>query len=375
MFKLIETVGQETENKLIVGDNLAVLKELNKTEYGQVKCIYIDPPYNFGAKFVYFDEWSHEDWILMMVERLTVAKSLMREDGTIAISIDDHEQPRLRLLMDELFGEENFIANIIWKRKGGGGYSNHKLYKNHEYILLYAKDKSKVNLNGKERTDENVKENYPYMDMAGRFRRRGILNTRKIGKSFVYDIVLPDGSVVKPVNPKNNETCGWIIDEKEYLSTFKSGEIDVGNRSGLWTVYIKERPQTEEDGSLKSIKHNTLWDDVATNLKGKAELDKMTGNTPIEFNFPKPVDLIKRVVSMCSNPGDLILDFFGGSGTTGHAVLALNEEAENEAPRNFIIVELETDIAMEVTKARISGFIKAKKGRKEITGYSIYESI
>lgn len=354
LLKEDETFNQKeenapSENLLIKGDNLEVLKHLSNAYYEKVKMIYIDPPYNTGSDgFVYADDRkfdvptlmelsgvneerarrildftqsksnSHSAWLTFMYPRLYIAKQLLKDDGVIFISIDDNEVAQLRLLMDEIFGEENFLNQIAW-RKSDNQANIGQLARVKEYIIGYTKIRDKALINKVPLTDKAKKE-YSYKDEKGKFRR-GILFHKTRGRHF-YNVTTKNGKTLK--GP-------WMIKE----DVFK--ELDKNNKI-LWTSSGEEQPYSKI--YLKDSKGqiaNDFWDTkYGSNQKASLKLEELFGKRI--FDFPKSTILVNTLITLGANSNDLILDFFAGSGTTGDAVMQLN--AEDAGNRKFILVQL-----------------------------------
>lgn len=347
---------KDSQNLLIKGDNLEVLKHLSNAYYEKIKMIYIDPPYNTGSDgFVYQDDRkftidelkqlagvdeekakrildftksksnSHSAWLTFMYPRLYIAKQLLREDGVIFISIDDNEVAQLRLLMDEIFGEENFVGNISWESKTKSQNTKdsfNKLQPKTEHILLFTKkDKRRFNL------IEKGKKQYLLNDKKGEYRDYllEVMNADGIRgrNSMVFEI--------EGVSPPQGKQ--WKLGQEKIME-FKNRE-DLFVREGR--IFLKMRPADE-----KSELTNPFWGllnkDIGTAESAKKELSIVLGNNKHGFETVKPVDLIKRLIFHSSNFDDLILDFFAGSGTTGDAVMQLN--AEDGGNRKYILVQL-----------------------------------
>jgi adenine-specific DNA-methyltransferase len=338
-----------SENLLIKGDNLEVLKHLANAYYEKVKMIYIDPPYNTGSDgFVYNDDRkytvkdlqnligvdeekakrildftqsksnSHSAWLTFMYPRLYIAKQLLKDDGVIFVSIDDNEVAQLRLLMDEVFGEENFLTEIAW-RKSDNQANIGQLARVKEYIIGYSKIKEKALIN-KIPLTEKAKKEYSYKDDKGYFRRAILLDKTR-GRYFFE------------VKTKNGKTLNgpWMIKEDEFK------ELDKQNRI-LWTSSGDEQPYgkiylEDSNGQIS----NDFWDTkFGSNQEASLNLENLFGKRV--FDFPKSTILLQTLISLGINSTDLILDFFAGSGTTGDAVMQLN--AEDGGNRKFILVQL-----------------------------------
>lgn len=369
----------ESKNIFIEGDNLEVLKLLQKAYFEKVKMIYIDPPYNTGGDFVYHDNFVapvknylqqtgqmdaegnklqtnketngryHSDWLSMMYPRLKLAWNLLRDDGVIFVSIDDHEVTNLRMIMNEVFGEENFIALIPWKGKGGGA-DNKYLMVAHEYIILYAKSKSEFEV-GEEikvgdvfsKLDEKKKRKYK-TQLA---RKWGSNSKREDRPNLFYSIKAPGGSEVFPMLTDGQEGC-WRWSKQRMAQEIEQDNLEFIQEENGWIVYEKIYEPVEGDFNTK--KFSTWFDDVGSTATGTKETTAILGKKV--FDFPKPTSLIRRLMQIADvADGDLILDFFCGSASTAQAVIDQNNE--DKAVRNFILVQLPeaTDIKSEAYKA------------------------
>ena len=389
----------KTENLYIEGDNLRVLKLLQKGYMGKVKMIYIDPPYNTGNDFVYHDDFAidneqylldsgdqdedgfryrknlnsngrfHSDWCSMIYSRLLVARSLLTEDGVIFISIDDHEVGNLRKICDEVFGESNFVASINWK--GRGGRQDSKYYAViHEYILCYAKNIDKFEAR------EEIKEGdvYPkYDEKTKRFyktqllRKWGSNSLRENRPNLYYPIIAPDGSQVYPTIFVENEDRSALQSAIEgrwrwSASTLEKARLEgrielVKNKYGYWVGY--ERIYAPLEGEEKTKKYTTWIDDTSNGTDVLKQL--FGGKSP--FDYSKSPTLILHFLKMSNlNNNDLILDFFSGSATTAHAVMQLN--AEDGGKRKYICVQL-PEKTPEDSEARKAGYATIPEIAKE----------
>lgn len=380
------------DNLIIHGDNLEGLKALLPTHAGSVKCVYIDVPYNTGnEKWVYNDNVSsplvrgwlgtvvdkddltrHEKWLCMMMPRLTLIRDLLTDDGVVFISIDDNEMAALKMLMDEIFGEGNFIANIVVRLNPRGRTLDKFMAKTHEYVLLYAKNSAHATcINQIPKTEKALRE-YCYEDEGGPYRLLELRNRNPVFHRgnrpnlyypFFIDPETGTVSLVKdehhtvettPQNSKGEDGCwSWSKDKVS-----KEGDVLVGRqvRSGGWRVYRKDY-SLSDSGEAATTKAKALWLESSINNEyGKETLtDIFDGTCP--FDFPKSVDLVKMCVVLGSRPGDLVLDSFAGSGTTAQAVLELNAEESDDYPaRRFILVEFE-DYANTITAERVRRLI------------------
>lgn len=369
-----------TENIYIEGDNLEVLKLLQESYLNKIKMIYIDPPYNTGKDFVYKDNFAkageeelfesgqkdeynqrlvanpetngryHSDWLSMMYPRLKLARNLLREDGVIFISIDDNEVHNLRKICDEIFGEGNFIANIVWQHSiQPKGYTG-KFSVHHNFNLMYCKSDS-FELGLLERTDEHNKSySNPDNDPNG-FWRTGDVRNALYRPNLIYDIVAPNGNIISA--PDN----GWRWSKDTLNEKISTGEIifSKDNLRIIRKIYLD---------NLEGRTPETIWfgKEVGTTRDGVNDLKKLFDKIP--FDTPKPVKLINNLsVVGAVKSNDIILDFYSGSATTAHAVLQLN--AEDEGKRKYIMVQLPevTDEKSEAYKAGYKNICEIGKER------------
>lgn len=359
----------ETSNVYIEGDNLEVLKLLQKAYANKVKLIYIDPPYNTGKDFVYRDNFEdsienyleqtkqiddegnrltvnsetsgryHTDWLNMMYPRIKLARNLLTEDGVIFISIDDSEQSNLRKLCDEIFGEQNFLAQVIWER----AFSPINLKKNfsesHDYILVYGKDITKIVSNGLKRS-KDTNDRYSNIDNDPRGPwTSGDLSVGPAIEKNIYPIATPGGREIMPPSGYS-----WRLSEnklKEYIEDNRIWFGENGDNTPRIKRFLSEVKQT--------LVPMTIWkyEDVGHSQSASQYLKKLFDDKAY-FSYPKPVLLIKRIIELYSDPDSIVLDFFSGSATTAEAVMQMN--SEDGGNRRFIMVQLperlnEKDIA------------------------------
>lgn len=350
-----------TRNLFIEGDNLDALKLLQETYLNKVKMIYIDPPYNTGSDFIYEDDFAvatedyleisnqmdeighrmvanteangrfHSDWLSMMFPRLKLARNLLRDDGTVFISIDDNEVNGIRYVLDEIFGRDNFIGQMVWKKKYIGGKHAKHLVDLHEYILVYAKNSwflPEILMDRPEKEVGKFELQDEYLEERGRFYIRPLKSNLGRRDTLIYPIDLPDG---------NSITTQWMVAKNTFSDLVKDGRIVFKKkRDGTFNVY---RKYYQYDGDGK-VKVPTLIEDVS-NADGKVDIkilfDVKEGRE-IPFDNPKPVGLLHHLLAPTTNSEDIVLDFFSGSATTAHAVMALNAEDSNN--RKFIMVQL-----------------------------------
>lgn len=361
---------EQTDNLIIEGENLQVLKLLSKSYREQIKCIYIDPPYNTGKDFVYSDNFDqdkkeywedaemvengvkidtnmesdgryHSNWLNMMYSRLLIARQLLREDGVIFISIDDNEVHHLRKLCDEVFGEDNFVGNVIWEKKFAPSNDAKWFSANHDHILCYAKHKEIFRPNLLDRSDEALaRYKNPDNDIRGPWVS-GDMTVKTYNEQYDFEIETPSGRKVNP--PKG--VC-WRFSKEKVQELISDNRVWFGE-DGNNVPRIKRFLSDVKDG----ITPLTIWyhKDVGHNQEAAQELRKIF-NGEQYFDTPKPVRLLKRISSLSIDSSDIILDFFAGSGTTGHSIAELNNDGGN---RKYILVQLpeSTDEKSEAFKA------------------------
>lgn len=381
-FRLLEPVQElscgETDsgNLIVQGDNLLALKALLPRYAGQVKCIYIDPPYNTGNEgWVYNDnvnspeirKWlgevvgkegetldRHDRWLCMMYPRLVLLKQFLREDGAIFISIDDNEVATLRLLMDEIFGAQNFVATVLWQKVYSPKNSARHLSEDHDYIVIYAAKSDAWKPNLLPRTEE---QNSAYKnsdkDPRGVWKTSD-LSARNYYSEGTYSVTSPSGRTINSP-PKGRY---WTISKDRFEELDKDNRIWWG-KDGNAIPQLKRFLHEVKDGRIPQ----TMWfyKEVGHTQEAKKELiEQVDFETSDDvFITPKPTRLIQRILQIATDKDSLILDSFAGSGTTGHAVLKQN--AEDGGNRRFILVEMDEGIAEKVTAERV---------RRVCTGYT-----
>lgn len=297
----------DTENMLIHGDNLLALKALEQKYTGQIKCIYIDPPYNTGSAFEQYDDnLEHSTWLSLMKPRLEILRNLLCKDGSIWISIDDDEQAYLKILCDEIFGRNNFVANVIWQKKFSPQNDARWMSDMHDFILVYAKDKLSWKPNLLPRTEEmNERYKNPDNDPRGPWTS-GDLTVRTYSAAYDYPITTPSGKIVNPPTSR----C-WRTSKENFDELVKEGRVWFGEH-GDNVPRLKRFLSDVKDGMTPA----TLWlhSEVGHNQEARQEVKKLDLVTV--FATPKPERLIERIMTIATNQGDLVLDSFLGSGTT-----------------------------------------------------------
>lgn len=386
-----------TSNIFIEGENLEVLKLLYRAYFGRVKMIYIDPPYNTGNDFIYPDNFAdsldtylrltgqtdgggnhltsnpetsgryHSAWLSMMYPRLFLARQLLQEDGVIFVSIDDHEVHNLRLVMNEVFGEENFLAQVVVQMNPRGRHLDRFVARTHEYVLIYARDASCQPLYRLEK-DERLAGQYNKRDKRGQYRelelrnRNPAFNSRTRPNLYFPLFVDPkSGSVslvrdqhhtveVYPKNSLGGDSCWtWSKNKVRANATLLTAR---SASTGGWRVFRKDY-LVRDDGTTATTLPKGLWldKDITNDFGREAVQDLFQGKTV--FDFPKSPKLLSRLLELGSRDGDIVVDFFSGSSTTAEAVLGLNARAKQS--RAFVLVQL-PEPTLEGSVAREAGF-------------------
>lgn len=343
--------NENAQNLLIKGDNLEVLKHLKNAYFESIKMIYIDPPYNTGSDgFVYKDDRkfsidelsslagisqeeakrvleftakgsnSHSAWLSFIYPRLYIARELLRDDGVIFISIDDNEQAQLKILCDEIFGEENFVANLTWNSVSSVLKQSKLIRKEHEFILIYSKNKEKLAFN---RLENNMKFSNPDNDPNGPWFSSNAASPDQKSKINFFGIELPNGKICER---------NWKFTYEDFISGHISLYLKGSNVPRL-KIY-------ERDYDKNTSVQSSILTDFGSITTAKSEIKNLFNQDV--FDTPKPIKLLQRFIHIATNQNDIILDFFAGSGTTAHAVMAQN--LEDGGNRKFILVQLDEKI-------------------------------
>ena len=349
----------EDDNLIIHGDNLHALKALLPRYANRIKCIYIDPPYNTGNEgWVYNDnvnsplmrQWltenapidnedleRHDKWLCMMWPRLHLLKELLADDGVIFVSIDNNEQHHLRMLMNEIFGGENFIESLIWRSRLGRGATAKNTATLHEYIIAYAKDTALVEF----KEDRRIRET----ESKERLRQWGQGDRREDRPTMYYPIHSEEFGEIYPIRPDGTDGR-WRVAQPTMENLIENSLVVFERQpDGRIEAYKIIPAGTETYTAYPSLLDSEI---VKTTAHGSIELRNIL--EPNAFSYPKPSSLIKEIISLCTQKGDIILDSFAGSGTTAHAVLSLNKE--DAGNRKFILIECE-DYADTITAERV----------------------
>lgn len=379
-----------TQNLYIEGDNLEVLKLLQKSYLGKVKMIYIDPPYNTGKDFIYHDDFAmsadeyaeasgavdelgnkyiknmdsngrfHSDWCSMMYSRLMVARSLLSEDGVIFISIDDNEVENLRKICDEVLGENNFVTNIVWQSTAGSNTGT-DIVTVTENILVYTKNRNVFKFNGKLSDENSYTLSDEYENIRGKYSLDK-MDRRRVGSHYSealnYPITMPDGSLRYPGGYSEKSAEGWnyLWSKTKVDWGLKNGFIVFKQNNGVWNVYNKRYSRVDNEGNVierSTPYRNLITSDICNTAQGTAEIRNLFGNR--FFDFPKPTKIINILLNTVvrKDKDSIILDFFSGSATTAHAVMQLN--AEDGGNRKFIMVQIPEETP-EDSEARKAGY-------------------
>ncbi|EJZ50270.1 site-specific DNA-methyltransferase [Simonsiella muelleri] len=397
----------QTQNIFIEAENMEALKILQKSYAGKVKMIYIDPPYNTGSdSFIYPDKFSetrkeyaqrvgdtdtdgylkrdgvfqgafrknskenghyHSNWLSMMLPRLHLAKTLLRDDGVIFISIDDNEQAQLKLLCDEeVFGAENFVGEVIWERAYSPVNLKRHFSESHDYLLCYAKNKDLAVCNGLKRNDEaNSRYSNPDNDSRGIWKSSD-LSVGPAIESNIYEITTPSGRKVLPPSGYS-----WRLNKERFQEFVSDNRIwfgETGNNVPSIKRFLSEVKNT--------VTPMTIWkyQDVGHSQSASQDLKRLFDNKAF-FDYPKPTNFVQRMLELYSNSDSIIMDFFSGSGTTAHAVMQLN--AEDGGNRRYICVQLpeECDPKSEAAKAGFANIAEIAKERIRRAGSQISGSL
>ena len=395
-----------TQNIFIEGDNLEVLKLLQKSYHKKVKMIYIDPPYNTGKDFVYKDNFKdniknykeitgqvdgegrnlsnnpetsgryHTDWLNMMYPRLKLARNLLKDDGVIFISIDNSEHENLTKICHEIFGEENFLGVVCRATGQTTGQDSGGLGSSFDFLLSYSKN-PEIDLSGLPLTPKDIKR-FDNKDERGKFafdqmRKTGSNDRRQDRPNMYYPVKDPDGNDVYPIGPSGYESC-WRFERKTYDRLLEEDYIlwkkTKKNGNEVWWPYVKYYLE----GRTK--RPSPLWNDLDGNKKAARDLRTIFNGKKF-FDFPKPVQMIERCIQIVPNSSkeDLIMDFFAGSGTTAHAVMSLNKT--NGGNRKFIIIQLPEEIesSLEAFKAGYKTIAEISKERIRRAAAKIKEEL
>jgi adenine-specific DNA-methyltransferase len=339
----------KTQNVYIEGDNLEVLKLLQKSYYGKIKMIYIDPPYNTGGEFIYPDRFQenldayltytgqlndegkkfstnsetsgrfHSNWLNMMYPRLFLARNLMKNDGVIFISIDDNEYDNLKKICNEIFGEENFVSSVVWKRKRGRDNSAKFVSKSHEYLLIYAKNINNLKFNKLELDEETLKAyKNTDKDARGPYRTLGVWARGTQGGSK-YSYINNNGV--------HFDERLWLMKEENLRNLENENKLIFNGDKVYRKLFLNEN-----DGNVS----DSLWDDISNAANAADEIKKIFGE--IIFDTPKPIPYLTKMLKMATENNDIILDFFSGSSSMAHAILEINKNESTN--RKFIMVQL-----------------------------------
>lgn len=327
------TADDQFDNRLIFGDNLLALKALEQEFAGKVKCVFIDPPYNTGSAFEHYDDGiEHSLWLSMMRDRLGLLRRLMSSDAAIWITLDDTEHAYCRVLCDEVFGRENFVANVIWEKSDSPRMDAEYFSSRHDNVLVFAKDRSHLTLTRVPLLAENIPDHYDQVDAAGRryylkpLRAMGGQGDSRLARPNLYfRMEAPDGTEVLPRRQDGSDGAWRWSPEKVRA---EADRIEWKRGRAGWTPYFRIFADNQQ-----ARPPETVWahGDVGSNRTAKAEAKAVLPDTE-PFSTPKPERLLERVLLLSTAPGDIVLDSFAGSGTTGAVA--------HKMGRRWIMVEL-----------------------------------
>jgi adenine-specific DNA-methyltransferase len=323
------------DNRLIFGDNLLALKALESEFAGKVKCIFIDPPYNTGSAFEHYDDGvEHSIWLGLMRDRLEILRSLLSNDGSIWITIDDNEAHYLKVICDEIFGRNSFITSFIWKKVDSPNDNKVPITPDHEYVLCFAKNPNLVKF--KQKSDNSILDAYrqpdsesdrPYRDRL--LKKNGKSSLRSDRPSMFFPVIAPDGTEIFPIHDDGREAC-WALGKKAVEDLIASNNLIWKQREQnsikRWVPYTREFAPDSP-----SRPYPTIWNDLDTTRQTKAHQKMLFGDDGV-FDTPKPEDLICRILQITTEVGDIVLDSFAGSGTTGAVA--------HKMGRRWIMIEL-----------------------------------
>lgn len=362
--------NKDSENLYIVGDNIDALKHLLSSYTGEIKCIYIDPPYNTGKDgFVYSDDFqfnsaelsqkigitedeaqriinlsgmsTHSAWLTFMYPRLALSRDLLADDGLIFISIDDNEQANLKLICDEIFGEENFIADLKWANKEGGGSSDSKLFRvKDEHILVYAKFIYNSEVKGLPPSNiERYKESDAHEQTRGKYYLQKLgMGSIQYSESMDYPITMEDGTILYPADNNSGRRAIWRWSKEKYLWGIENDYIvSKQDKEGNWVLYTKQYLNADNEGNLierTQIPMGIISEFSST--QGSKELSKL--GLDGFFSYPKPTSLINYLIDRISGNDFICLDFFSGSSTTADSIFQIN--SKDNGRRKFVMVQI-----------------------------------
>ena len=320
------------DNKLIFGDNLLALKALEQEYVGKVKCVFIDPPYNTGSAFEHYDDGvEHSLWLTLMRDRLEIIRNLLKDDGSLWITIDDNEAHYLKVMCDELFGRANFIANAIWEKSDSPRMDANFFSSRHDHILVYAKDINSVVIKKQKLSLSDLPKHYNKLDDEGKpyylkpLRAMGQADRREDRPSMFYPITAPDGQEIFPKKQDGSDGRWRWAPKKVEEELWR---IEWTNTKGNWSPNFRVYADNSEGRPPETIWFNS---EVGSNRTSKAEIKKVIENVTA-FDTPKPEALLQKVVEIATEIGDIVLDSFAGSGTTGAVA--------HKMGRRWIMVEL-----------------------------------
>lgn len=359
-----------TENLYIEGDNLEVLKLLQKSYKGKINCIYIDPPYNTGKDFVYKDNFIdnlqnyleqdeegfnissnpetsgrfHTNWLNMMYPRLKLARDLLSDEGMLFVSINDSELNNLKKLLFEIFGESNYITQFVWQSKSGGSNDEGFVVTETEYVLLFAKNRSKLTLNQQTINDDSYKYEDEFVEERGRYKLKKLdfrMTSAHYTDTLNYPIDLPNGDILYPggSNQKSDEGWNWRWSQEKLKWGIENKFIEIKETKDNWAVYSKQYEKVDNNNQPieRTIPYrNLIFSKEVNTTQGTSEIKKLFGYKI--FEYAKPTNLINKLLEISNVKEGIVLDFFSGSSTTANSVMLQN--SKNSLKIKYIMVQL-----------------------------------
>ena len=382
-----------TENLYIEGDNLEVLKQLQKTYYGKIRMIYIDPPYNTGTDFVYHDNFEdslknykevtnqksskiessgkiHTKWLNMIYPRLKIARDLLSEEGIIFISIDDNEYSNLKKICDEIFGEQHFVSNIVWQSTIGSNTGENTIITVTENILCYSKTNNPIINKEKFINDGKMTYKDEYFERRGYYALYKLDSTRQASHysdALNYPIECPDGTIQYP-GGETFKQDGWnyLWSKNKVEWGLNNGYIVFKKNGEKWTIYNKRYELVDNNDNFinrGTLFKNLILSSFCTTSTGSKDVSSLFGEkTP--FDYPKPVKLLKKLCELGTNANDIVLDFFSGSATTADAIMQLNQT--DGGKRKFILIQVPEIVPNDSQAKRLGYATIADVGEERI---------
>lgn len=364
----IENLDENIDGLLIHGDNFQALNLMQEKYKEQVQCVYIDPPYNTdNGDFNYKDNYKHSSWLAMMYDRFIKMKTLMNESGVLFSSIDDNETAQQKLLCNYIIGESNFLGNICRATGTSTGQDANKIASSYDECIVYKINDNCI-INGIELEEKDLKR-FKYIDENGNYallqlRKTGNADKKENRPNMFYEIIAPDNTLVYPFGPENKYLSRWRVSKQRYqelesmnMIVWQENKKHIEQKIDTY-VNNKYVPYVKYYQENRTKQMSNLYNNIEGNKKASIDLKNLFDNNET-FSNPKPIEFIKIIITMVASSSSFILDFFAGSGTTGHAVINLNREDKENGKRKYILVEM-GEYFDTVTKPRIEKVIYSK---------------